>query len=52
MKVVWTAATAWARSSRRSSSRARRHADGLFAESDGTFPNHHPDPTVVENLRT
>jgi phosphomannomutase/phosphoglucomutase len=23
---------------------------GLFAESDGTFPNHHPDPTVPENL--
>ncbi len=23
----------------------------LFAESDGSFPNHHPDPTVVENLR-
>jgi phosphomannomutase/phosphoglucomutase len=23
----------------------------LYAESDGTFPNHHPDPTVVENLR-
>jgi phosphomannomutase/phosphoglucomutase len=22
----------------------------LYAESDGTFPNHHPDPTVVENL--
>jgi len=22
----------------------------LFAESDGTFPNHHPDPTVVENV--
>jgi phosphomannomutase/phosphoglucomutase len=22
----------------------------LFAESDGTFPNHHPDPSVVENL--
>jgi phosphomannomutase len=22
----------------------------LFAESDGTFPNHHPDPTVVANL--
>jgi phosphomannomutase/phosphoglucomutase len=22
----------------------------LFAESDGTFPHHHPDPTVVENL--
>jgi phosphomannomutase/phosphoglucomutase len=22
----------------------------LFAESDGTFPNHHPDPTVLENL--
>jgi phosphomannomutase/phosphoglucomutase len=23
----------------------------LFCESDGTFPNHHPDPTVPENLR-
>jgi phosphomannomutase/phosphoglucomutase len=23
---------------------------GLFCESDGTFPNHHPDPTVMENL--
>src|SRR5207245_1272016 len=23
----------------------------LFAESDGMFPNHHPDPTVLENLR-
>jgi phosphomannomutase/phosphoglucomutase len=22
----------------------------LFCECDGTFPNHHPDPTVVENL--
>ncbi len=22
----------------------------LFGESDGTFPNHHPDPTVPENL--
>lgn len=26
-------------------------ASYLFCESDGTFPNHHPDPTVVENLR-
>jgi phosphomannomutase/phosphoglucomutase len=25
-------------------------AVGLFTESDGTFPNHHPDPTVAENL--
>jgi phosphomannomutase / phosphoglucomutase len=25
-------------------------ATQLFAESDGTFPNHHPDPTVPENL--
>lgn len=24
--------------------------DPLFCESDGTFPNHHPDPTVDENL--
>jgi phosphomannomutase/phosphoglucomutase len=23
----------------------------LYCESDGRFPNHHPDPTVVENLR-
>ena len=22
----------------------------LFAEIDGRFPNHHPDPTVDENL--
>jgi phosphomannomutase / phosphoglucomutase len=22
----------------------------IFCESDGTFPNHHPDPTVEENL--
>jgi len=26
------------------------NARGLFCESDGTFPNHHPDPTVPENL--
>ena len=24
--------------------------DPLFCEMDGTFPNHHPDPTVVDNL--
>jgi len=24
---------------------------GLYCESDGRFPNHHPDPTVVENLQ-
>jgi phosphomannomutase/phosphoglucomutase len=24
---------------------------GLFCESDGTFPNHHPDPTVPANLQ-
>src|SRR5437762_8660240 len=23
----------------------------LFCESDGTFPNHHPDPSPLENLR-
>ena len=23
----------------------------LFCDSDGRFPNHHPDPTVLENLR-
>jgi phosphomannomutase / phosphoglucomutase len=26
-------------------------ASYLFCESDGTFPNHHPDPTVLENLK-
>lgn len=26
-------------------------AELLFADSDGSFPNHHPDPTVVENLQ-
>jgi len=26
-------------------------ARGLYCQSDGTFPNHHPDPTVPENLR-
>lgn len=25
-------------------------AVGMFTEPDGTFPNHHPDPTVPENL--
>ena len=24
---------------------------GLYCDLDGTFPNHHPDPTVVENLQ-
>lgn len=24
---------------------------GLYCESDGTFPNHHPDPVVDKNLR-
>ncbi len=23
----------------------------LYCESDGTFPHHHPDPTVMENIR-
>jgi phosphomannomutase/phosphoglucomutase len=30
--------------------RLRVEGRGLFCESDGTFPNHHPDPTVPENL--
>ena len=24
----------------------------LFSEPDGTFPNHHPDPTIEENLKS
>jgi len=32
--------------------RALRHdVIELFCDLDGTFPNHHPDPTVPENLR-
>jgi phosphomannomutase/phosphoglucomutase len=31
-------------------SRMNIDATYLFCESDGTFPNHHPDPTVEENL--
>jgi len=31
-------------------SRVGVQGKGLFCESDGTFPNHHPDPTVPENL--
>jgi phosphomannomutase/phosphoglucomutase len=27
------------------------HVTELFCELDGTFPNHHPDPTVEDNLR-
>ena len=25
--------------------------ESLFCQVDGTFPNHHPDPTVLENLK-
>ncbi|MBI3792450.1 MAG: phosphomannomutase/phosphoglucomutase [Gemmatimonadetes bacterium] len=27
------------------------NATYLFCDSDGTFPNHHPDPTVTENVQ-
>jgi len=30
---------------------AGARVDPLYCESDGTFPNHHPDPTVDENVR-
>ncbi len=26
-------------------------AKGIYLEPDGTFPNHHPDPSVTENLK-
>ncbi len=26
------------------------HYEGLYMEPDGTFPNHHPDPSVEQNL--
>jgi phosphomannomutase len=35
---------------RRLYSAAGIEADILFEEPDGTFPNHHPDPTVEENM--
>ncbi|HKK08967.1 MAG TPA: phosphomannomutase/phosphoglucomutase [Gemmatimonadota bacterium] len=30
---------------------AGARVDPLYCESDGTFPHHHPDPTVDENVR-
>ena len=27
------------------------HVTGLYCDLDGRFPNHHPDPTVLENLQ-
>ncbi|MEN4053905.1 phosphomannomutase/phosphoglucomutase [Sulfurimonas sp. NWX79] len=30
--------------------RLELHAKGLYVEPDGTFPNHHPDPSVEHNL--
>ena len=30
--------------------RAGAHVIPIYCESDGTFPNHHPDPTVDENV--
>ena len=32
-------------------SRLDLNAKGLYVEPDGTFPNHHPDPSVEENLQ-
>lgn len=49
--VVWDAGNGAAGPAMRDLAAALpgRHAC-LFAEIDGTFPNHHPDPTVPENL--
>jgi len=30
--------------------RLQLHAKGIYVEPDGTFPNHHPDPSVEKNL--
>jgi len=27
------------------------HVTGLYCDLDGHFPNHHPDPTVIDNLK-
>jgi phosphomannomutase/phosphoglucomutase len=37
---------------RRLFERLNCHATELFFDMDGRFPNHHPDPTVPENLKT
>ncbi len=31
--------------------RLKIDAEGIYTEADGNFPNHHPDPTIEENLR-
>ncbi len=32
-------------------SRLELHTKGIYIEPDGTFPNHHPDPSVEHNLK-
>src|SRR5690242_13440626 len=52
LSVVWDAGNGAAGPAMAELARrlAGRHAC-LFAEVDGRFPNHHPDPTVPENLQ-
>jgi phosphomannomutase len=52
LKIVWDAGNGSAGEIMQALSK-RIAADHilLFADIDGTFPNHHPDPTVAENLK-
>lgn len=52
MKIVWDCGNgAGGDVVRRVTARLPGEHTLLFADIDGTFPNHHPDPTVPENLR-
>ncbi|KKJ78353.1 phosphomannomutase [Kiloniella litopenaei] len=51
LKVVWDAGNGAAGEAMTAlTSQLPGQHELLFAEIDGTFPNHHPDPTVPENL--
>lgn len=51
LKVVWDCGNgAGGEIVRRLTSKLPGQHILLFADIDGTFPNHHPDPTVAENL--
>ncbi|HLD77332.1 MAG TPA: phosphomannomutase/phosphoglucomutase [Rickettsiales bacterium] len=52
MKIVWDAGNGAAGSViKKISSKINAKHFLLFAEIDGNFPNHHPDPTVEKNLQ-
>ena len=51
LKIVWDAGNGSAgRAMKKVSQKIHGEHHLLFEEIDGTFPNHHPDPTVPKNL--